>query len=365
MGDEEIYLNNEQQGKTKAGPFKGLKFKILLITIFFIVFALTYGGLSVLEKQIGIDKLVGDSSSVVEKKDSDTKVAVIPDLKSCYSTFSPGLLPDKIGDYWRGPTDLGSNVANASYFGKEDVWNGWWGQAFPEFVIEARKVTKNIKTLDEVIKGIKDSDFKSRESKIVEKKYGGLPAVLGYTSDLSEEEKQVFGSIFSTYIFYKSKNMTINFSLLPRSSETFEDLKNKNEELLSDWGNQICAINEVKSRDQKRKEDLKKIANALEKYKKDKGTYPSSDYRAGRIVETDNYEPIEPNRYITDAIFMQTMLKYMTTIPLDPSLNGWYGYKGGGKTYELIANLENKKSPDCKVNGSRCVYKIVDGKVKK
>ncbi len=95
-------------------------------------------------------------------------------------------------------------------------------------------------------------------------------------------------------------------------------------------------------RDIKRKNDLKRIGAALEKYKEDNGKYP--------ILTTDSrdYNFLEPlkNSYLTD-------------IPKDPSLVYYYKYKSAdGEGFSLTAILENKEDPEGQKQGDILVYKL-------
>lgn len=80
-----------------------------------------------------------------------------------------------------------------------------------------------------------------------------------------------------------------------------------------------------RARDAERKSDLRQIQAALELYRADTGTYPSSPLPACGAALTNNGT------------------NYMTKIPCDPLNSGEfiYSYTSTGTTYDIFACLEN------------------------
>ncbi len=79
-----------------------------------------------------------------------------------------------------------------------------------------------------------------------------------------------------------------------------------------------------RARDGRRKSDLRQIQSAVELYRADKGSYPSSVTCGGTIQNAD------------------ASVTYLKIIPCDPSGSAWtqYTYSQGGG-YTLVACLEN------------------------
>jgi len=121
-----------------------------------------------------------------------------------------------------------------------------------------------------------------------------------------------------------------------------------------------------KSRDSKRKSDVKSIQQALELYLQDYGSYPDDD-ADGKIQCT-----IPPNDIIEwGGDFTCNNKTYMNPLPKDPinatigTINHTYYYKdtspsGPILTYQLSAGLENSKDPEyctpgCTPNPLPCI----------
>lgn len=102
---------------------------------------------------------------------------------------------------------------------------------------------------------------------------------------------------------------------------------------------------QIKSRDARRKADLKQIQAALEQYSVDnKGVFLTTpdDSKDGKFLSF-----LEPT--------------YMSKVPIDPSHpNLYYKYESDGKTYKLTCVLENKDDPEGKKSGNYTLY-IVSG----
>lgn len=108
----------------------------------------------------------------------------------------------------------------------------------------------------------------------------------------------------------------------------------------------------IKSRDTKRKEDLRRIRQALEMYYTDNRNYPQAGgcaYGANCYV----YSTAGPS-----WIPALTAGGYLPAVPVDPKNNaeqpwstGYYSYAYGnvtanGQAYDLTAQLENTSDPD-------------------
>ena len=95
-------------------------------------------------------------------------------------------------------------------------------------------------------------------------------------------------------------------------------------------------------RDIKRKNDLRRIQAALEKYKEDNGKYPIL------ITDSKDYNFLEPlkNGYLSD-------------IPKDPGLVYYYRYEPvDGKDYTLTAVLENQDDKEGQKQGDFLLFKL-------
>jgi len=115
---------------------------------------------------------------------------------------------------------------------------------------------------------------------------------------------------------------------------------------------------QAKSRDTRRKSDLKQLQTALELYYSDFGSYPRPSTLGCGVDEAFSSE-----------ICWSGLLSsfYMKAIPTDPknidlgscgTTPGCYVYHycwlGSGQEFVLAANLENPADPDIKVNNSNC-----------
>lgn len=90
-----------------------------------------------------------------------------------------------------------------------------------------------------------------------------------------------------------------------------------------------------RARDAQRKSDLRQIQSALELYRSDQGSYPTTlPACAGSLTAGGN--------------------TYMQTIPCDP-LGGGYTFTSNGTTYSILACLENvNDSQKDSANSSPC-----------
>ncbi len=99
--------------------------------------------------------------------------------------------------------------------------------------------------------------------------------------------------------------------------------------------------------DQQRKNDLKTIASALQKYYASNGVFPKS-------LSTDKLNN-------PDSILVQALVpNYLTTMPSDPNSKYYYAYTSNGSTYSLSAVLDNANDPDGVKSGSLTLY-ILNG----
>lgn len=101
--------------------------------------------------------------------------------------------------------------------------------------------------------------------------------------------------------------------------------------------------------DEKRKADVANLKTQLQKYYRDKQSYP--------IAPT-----MEKTSDANSALKTALVPNYLADLPLDPlSPNSFYGYKStDGKSYELTAALEDITDPSCIQTGNVCIYKVTD-----
>jgi len=114
-----------------------------------------------------------------------------------------------------------------------------------------------------------------------------------------------------------------------------------------------------RARDTKRKADLRQIANALEIYLLDNGSYPlahATDYNVQAYRFSNATQPWIPG-----------LTEILTSIPIDPINNNTYPYNTGWRLYsygnvyntdvwryDLFTQLENENDPDrCEVQQRR------------
>lgn len=83
-----------------------------------------------------------------------------------------------------------------------------------------------------------------------------------------------------------------------------------------------------RARDAQRKADLKQIQSALELYRADQGSYPTTLSNCGTSLKSPD---------------CQTST-YMRSVPQDPQ-GGAYTYSSNGTTYSVIGCLENANDP--------------------
>jgi len=111
---------------------------------------------------------------------------------------------------------------------------------------------------------------------------------------------------------------------------------------------------QMRSRDAKRKSDLKQIANALEMFYSDKGFYPPSNN--GKIGGCPYYAP--PNTpivcnwgatgYTSEFKDASSGVIYFKSLPKDPSgFSYYYRLTSDGKGFQLYAHLENDQDQNC------------------
>ena len=116
---------------------------------------------------------------------------------------------------------------------------------------------------------------------------------------------------------------------------------------------------QMKSRDSKRKSDMRQISSALELYFNDKSRYPADD-GAGIIKGCGTSD--SQNCAWEDTMKDSNGTIYMIKLPGDPSSGRQYyydSYGGQGKGYQLYARLENSEDVDLSRDGSDNVYYYV------
>jgi type II secretion system protein G len=103
---------------------------------------------------------------------------------------------------------------------------------------------------------------------------------------------------------------------------------------------------QIKSRDARRKSDLKQITNALEVYYNDFGSYPVSLNGAimgcgeGGVLQCTWGDP-----FAWTPVGGAEAVVYMIKIPEDTSNQNYY-YESGGTSYQIYARLENQQDRD-------------------
>ena len=117
---------------------------------------------------------------------------------------------------------------------------------------------------------------------------------------------------------------------------------------------------QLKSRDARRKADLKSVSQALEAYLNDHQQYPLGS--GGKIVGCD-VAGTYPSSCSWGNIFKDNKdTTYMVQLPQDPSKNQSYYYESDGSQYVLYARLENDKDSAAAHNGSQAqVYQLLLG----
>lgn len=105
---------------------------------------------------------------------------------------------------------------------------------------------------------------------------------------------------------------------------------------------------QMKSRDTRRKNDLRQVASALELYYNDKGKYPDDDNAGGmKGCGAAATELCAWGSIMKDTTPGKETV-YMVTLPDDPagSRQYYYDYDFSGKGYQLYARLENGQDID-------------------
>jgi type II secretion system protein G len=107
---------------------------------------------------------------------------------------------------------------------------------------------------------------------------------------------------------------------------------------------------QMRSRDAKRKSDLKQIANALEMFYSDRGFYPSAS--SGKIVGCP-YRATSSitcqwgaTDYSSDFKDGDNDVLYFKSLPKDPAGYTYY-YVTNGQSFQIFAHLENDKDQNC------------------
>lgn len=108
---------------------------------------------------------------------------------------------------------------------------------------------------------------------------------------------------------------------------------------------------QIRSRDAKRKSDLKQIANALEMIYSDKGRYPASS-NDGKIKActyyTDSPDSSGTCNWGASEIKDESGVIYFKSLPADPSgFSYYYVASSSGSSFQIYAHLENPKDQSC------------------
>lgn len=111
------------------------------------------------------------------------------------------------------------------------------------------------------------------------------------------------------------------------------------------------SISERKARDAQRKQDVRDIANALDSYKNDIGSYPLSENGTIQGCDTGKkdslgYPVLRACNWGTEGLVDvsgATGRKYMERIPVDPKNSGGikYYYLSDGRFFQIFAALES------------------------
>lgn len=125
-----------------------------------------------------------------------------------------------------------------------------------------------------------------------------------------------------------------------------------------------------RGRDNRRKNDLRSVATALEAYFNDKGVYPTGSNGVMIGCGALDTQPCSWGGEFRD----KSNTLYMILIPMDPSASQTYYYVSSGTNYKLYAKLENTKdagdgvsqtgysSTNCSLDGTvLCTYGIASG----
>jgi general secretion pathway protein G len=110
-----------------------------------------------------------------------------------------------------------------------------------------------------------------------------------------------------------------------------------------------------RGRDGQRKSNLYQLRSALELYRTDHGSYPTTLATCGTGASLNYTDPNPPN----------TVTTYMQTIPCDPLTGSPFKYTSDGTTYSLVACLENQQDADKDATDVSCsspyvVFKVVN-----
>ena len=104
-----------------------------------------------------------------------------------------------------------------------------------------------------------------------------------------------------------------------------------------------------KSRDIKRKQDLRQVALSLEAYYSDKGKYPTGNASGVMVGCSKN----DAQTCDWDGTFQDMKgTTYMVKLPTDTSPARYYYISATGSQYQLYARLENLQDGDIPKNGS-------------
>ncbi len=111
---------------------------------------------------------------------------------------------------------------------------------------------------------------------------------------------------------------------------------------------ELAEQRKILAKDAQRFSALEKTEKALEAYKKAKGTYP--------VVGTDEVQQSLSEKFV---LAQQLVPTYLDTIPVDPTLGRYFGYKSkDGSSYLLTSVLDNKFNPYGEDKKAYTMYRI-------
>ncbi|MDF1498353.1 MAG: hypothetical protein P1P85_03300 [Patescibacteria group bacterium] len=166
-----------------------------------------------------------------------------------------------------------------------------------------------------------------------------------YDNFQKKKRKLIIGFFVLIIIFL----VAVGFVIF-KNKTIFQENENFNEEQKTEDSESMSEKQEEYSQiiaDEKRKESLDEIKNALETYQSEKNTYPISN----EFVKLNDENSFVHNKII------EYVDKENLKDPKDPEF--YYGYKSDGNYFELTAKLENPENEDCElINSITCIYKI-------
>jgi hypothetical protein len=105
-----------------------------------------------------------------------------------------------------------------------------------------------------------------------------------------------------------------------------------------------AALSTPAGRDERRKQDIDEIAEALDKYAKE---------HQGKVPKTSGPVNLSTNPEVLASVLVP---KYLLSLPKDPGSN-YYSYESNGSTFTLTAILEVATDPEGEKVGDKTIYK--------